>query len=104
MFEKKFRKKGNTYSDSEGNRWTQGQIDLKIRQAKSFLIDKWTSEDMLFCSICKRYDCIPITCMHVVSVDKAKKMGKVELCWDLENIKPAGLNCHQINDGLKVML
>ncbi len=88
-----------SYSDSEGNRWTQQQIDRKVRQAKEQKLNEFfNTHGYYVCEDCCRNDCKPIDCSHDISVDKCKKDGKTELAWDVENITLRGRRCHMKHD------
>lgn len=92
-----------TYSDKDGKRYTTSQIDAKIRLAKGIKLDKQLQEHGYnFCETCKRNDCKPITCAHVISVKEAKESGNAQLCWDLNNIVLEGMPCHQKRDKLNI--
>lgn len=52
------------------------------------------------CIECMRNDCKPVDCSHDISVKQAKETGRAELCWDVNNIKPRGRECHQKLDKL----
>ena len=91
----------NTYSTSEGERLTTSQIDRKTTKAKEQLLQNYLDEHgYLFCETCKRNDCIPITCAHIISVKEAKETGRAELCFDINNMVVEGLPCHKIRDKL----
>lgn len=90
-----------TYKCSDGTRVTQGQIDRNIRKAKIQLLSNCKEEHgYIFCQECKHNDCKPVDCSHNISVDKCKKSGKTELCWDINNMKLRGRDCHKLKDGL----
>lgn len=92
----------NTYSDSLGNRYTQTQIDRLIHEAKQRKMDAFIEEHgYVFCEDCKENTCVPIDMSHNISVDEAKKTGRVEMCWDVSNLTLRGRRCHQIHDKLK---
>ncbi len=86
---------------SSGERISTSVCDQRIRQAKIAKLKEFEeTHGYLFCEDCQRNDCKPIDCSHNISVDKAKKMGKTELCWDVENITLRGRKCHQKHDRL----
>ncbi len=86
---------------SNGERISTSVCDLRIRQAKAQKLKEFEEANgYLFCEECKRNDCKPIDCSHNISVDKAKKMGKTELCWDVNNITLRGRKCHAKHDRL----
>lgn len=93
----------NTYSTSSGERFTQSQIDKKIREAKAEKLRQQRDEHGYnFCTICKKNNCVPLDCSHNISVKSAKDNGQTELCWDLDNIEIIGRVHHQIKDGLNL--
>ncbi len=90
-----------TYSDSKGNRYTTEQIDRKTTKAKDKLLENQRLEEGYnYCITCKRNDCKPITCAHLISVKEAKETGRAELCWSINNMIPEGLPCHKKRDKL----
>lgn len=92
---------GNTYSSSDGQRWTSKEVENKIREAKQAKIDLIVDEfGYVFCEACKRNDCVPVDCSHDKSVQWCKDNGCVELAWDVENITMRGRRCHQKHDKL----
>lgn len=94
-----------TYSDSEGNRWTTDQIDIKSDEAaKELLQDQLDEWGYNFCEECKRNDCKPIDVAHYpVSRKEAKETGRAELCWDNKNnMEILGRNCHKKHDKLSL--
>ena len=93
----------NTYSDSEGTRYTTSKIERKISIAgKELLEDQRIEHGYNFCSKCKRNDCKPIDVSHTISRKKAKEDGCVEVLWDKENLEILGRNCHKKKDKLDV--
>ena len=93
----------NTYSTSDGKRLTTSQIEYKIRKAKELNLElQFINHGYNFCETCKRNDCKPITNAHIISVKEAKETGRVELCWDLDNLVIEGMKCHQLRDKLNI--
>ena len=93
----------NSYFDSNGNSYTQPQIDGKIRRAGLEIIDsQFLEHGYNFCTKCKRNDCKPIDVSHNVSRKKAKELRQVELLWSLDNLEILGRKCHKIKDGLNL--
>lgn len=91
----------NHYKISTGERVSKQYIDQKVREAKAKVLQNMLDEHgYIFCSECKRNDCKPVDCSHVISVDKCQKSGRAELAWSVENIKPLGRKCHQKKDKL----
>ena len=90
----------NTYSDSDGNRWTRAQIEDKIRKAKTqALQDQLDEHGYNFCSDCMRNDCKPLDCSHNIPVKDCLENGIAEMCWDVKNITIRGRRCHAKYDG-----
>lgn len=91
------------FTDSLGNKWDKKQIDEKVRQAKQKKIAQVQDEHgYVFCENCGRSGGVRLDCAHVVSVDKAQKdkKHKLELAWDVDNIKILCRACHQKHDKL----
>jgi hypothetical protein len=85
---------------SDGTRISKRNIDRLVHQAKGeVLADQVEEYGYNFCTVCKQNDCLPVTCMHLVSVDRCQKEGRAELAWDKTNIVPAGQPCHAKYDG-----
>jgi len=93
------------YFDTDGNAYTQSQVDARIRKAKEQAIEIfWDQHDRApFCQECFRNDCIPVDMSHNVSVQECKNTRRVELAWDVKNIVPRGRKCHQKKDGLNLI-
>lgn len=88
------------YRTTDGEFLEKSIIDRRVRQAKEEKLNQHLDEhDYLFCTTCKRNDCLPIDCAHVVSVDECQKQGRAELAWYLGNIVIEGRNCHKKRDG-----
>ncbi|TYP71515.1 hypothetical protein BD809_10997 [Aquimarina intermedia] len=93
----------NTYACSDGTRVDQKTIDYRIKKAKAQKKIEFIDEHgYLFCEDCERNDCKPIDASHEVSVYEAKKTGRTELCWSVENLRYRGRPCHQRYDKLDV--
>ncbi len=93
----------NSYKCSDGTRVTQRQIDDRVIKAKRQVLDMQFYEiGYNVCTDCMQNNCIPIDCAHLISVDKAKKQGKTEQCWNVFNIIPLGRKCHQKRDKLNL--
>lgn len=91
-----------TYTTSTGEKFTQTQIDYKIRKAKKKKIEQFMDEyGYTFCEDCKIFNTI-IDCSHDISVDKCKKNGKLELAWDVNNITLRCRKCHEKHDKLNL--
>ena len=88
---------------STGERVSTSTCDYRTRQAKIQKREEFIKEHgYLFCEDCQRNDCVPIDCSHDISVDQCKKMGKTELCWDVNNITLRGRKCHEKHDRLNL--
>jgi len=92
----------NKYYTSDGMGVSKPAIDQRIRRAKETKLEQQrTDEGFNFCEQCGlatgRLDCA-----HTISVDECQKTRRVELAWDVENIKVKCRNCHQIQDKLNL--
>ena len=95
----------NTYSDTNGNRYTTEQIERKIKKNALELLEmQFIEHGYNFCQRCKRNDCKPIDVSHTISRKKAKEDGIVEVLWDYDNLEILGRKCHKIKDGLNIKL
>ena len=91
----------NTYSDSNGNRYTTKQINDKSDKAAKLLLEfQFLEYGYNFCTSCFKNDCKPIDVSHTVSRKRAKEDGCVELIWDFDNLEILGRRCHKIKDKL----
>lgn len=89
------------YMQSNGLYIKKSILDRKTREAKAVVLEN-QRDDIGYnvCITCERNDCKPVTCAHLISVDECQKTGRAELAWDIENIIPEGLPCHQKRDKL----
>ena len=93
----------NTYSDSQGNRYTTEQIERRIKKSALELLEiQFLEYGYNFCESCKRNDDKPIDVSHTISRKKAKEDGCVEVLWDLSNLEILGRKCHVKKDGLNL--
>lgn len=84
-----------TYRCSDGTRVSQAQIDRRVKKAKAQKLQQFLDKyGYFFCEDCKNNEDKPIDCSHDFPVDKAKKEGRTELAWDVDNITLRGRNCH----------
>jgi len=91
----------NISKGSDGQRYTADRVAKNVSRAKLRKIENFLEEHgYIFCEDCLRNDCVPIDCSHNISVAEAKKTGRVELAWDVENIKMRGRPCHKKHDKL----
>lgn len=89
----------NTYSDTDGRRYTRAQIESRISIAKQAVINVQLIEyGYNYCTICKRNDCLPLDCAHTVPVKDCLERGYSELAWDTKNISIIGRKCHREMD------
>lgn len=92
-----------TYSTTNGERLTSSQIETRMTYSKGVLLqNQLDDKGYNFCQTCKRNDCFPITCAHVISVKEAKEKGMAELCWAIDNMVIEGIPCHQKRDKTNV--
>lgn len=94
----------NTYKTSTGERVTQSEIDAKTKEAKRKALQKQFDENGYnFCEDCKRnINGNRLDCSHEIPMDKAKKNGQTEKCWDVNNIIIRCRSCHEKKDGLNL--
>jgi len=93
----------NTYSDSNGNRYTTPQIERRVKKSALILIDlQFMEYGYNFCTKCRRNDCKPIDVSHTISRKKAKEDGCVEVLWDIDNLEILGRKCHCKKDKLNI--
>jgi 5-methylcytosine-specific restriction endonuclease McrA len=91
----------NTYSDSNGKRYTTPQIERKIKKAALELLEmQFIHNGHNFCQCCLRNDDKPIDVSHTISRKKAKEDGNVECLWDYDNLEILGRLCHKKKDKL----
>ena len=94
----------NTYKCSNGERVSQETIKRRMGQAKNIKLNSqiW-QRSYNYCENCQRNaNDTYLDCAHIVSIDKAKKAGKTELCWKTENIVILCRECHKKKDGLNL--
>lgn len=79
----------NTYKTSSGKRYTQPEIEKKIREAKKQLLQNQLFDfGYNFCEECGHNGSgTRLDCSHTISVKKAKENGQTELCWDVSNLR-----------------
>lgn len=93
----------NRYYDSDGNSYSQNQINNRITEAKAEKLDQMRCEyGYVFCEeegCGKNENCGEmLDCSHDVSVKEAKEIKQVELCWSVKNIKIRCRTCHRKKD------
>jgi len=94
--------KTNTYSASDGTRYTSAQIDRRAREAcKELFRIQYETYGYNFCEECKVNDRNAILDpSHDKSVDWCKKNGRVELAWYFTNLTIRCRECHRKHDKL----
>lgn len=93
----------NTYSTSKGERFTQKEIDKKIKEAKAKKLQNMIDEfGYVFCEQCGISSGTYLDSSHDISVKKAKEEGKTEQCWNVGNITILCRKHHQEKDKLNV--
>jgi len=93
----------NTYSDTNGKRYTTPQIERQIKKVALEMLEEQRNEfGYNFCQRCKRNDCKPIDISHTISRKKAKENGNVEVLWDKSNLEILGRKCHVKKDKLGI--
>ena len=94
--------KRNSYTASDGTRYTSAQIDRKVRQACRYVMNEQLSimgyNYCMDCEVNSSHSIIDPS--HDISINECKKNGQVELAWDTENITPRCRKCHQLRDKL----
>ena len=91
----------NTYSDSQGERYTTLQIERKIKKAALEVLEmQFIEYGYNFCEHCKKNTCKPIDVSHTISRKKAKEDGCVQVLWEYSNLEILGRRCHQKKDKL----
>lgn len=95
----------NSYRCSDGSKISQEKIDIKIKQAKLKKLQQQSeNHGYYFCENdkCHKSTGVILDCSHIISVKKAKEMGKAELCFDVKNIAILCRECHEKHDKLNV--
>ena len=91
----------NTYSDSQGNRYTTPQIERKIKKSALELLEmQFIEHGYNFCESCKQSTNTYLDVSHTISRKKAKENGNVEVLWSIDNLEILCRKCHQIKDRL----
>ena len=89
----------NHFHTSYGERVSKEEIDRRTKAAKKEKLQQQIDNiGYNVCEECYLNDCKPLDCAHLISVDEAQKTGRAELCWDVENIKVMGRDCHRKHD------
>lgn len=100
--------KRNKYYDSDGNSYSQSQLNRKISEAKAMKVDQMRLDyGFVFCEEenCGKNENAgePLDCSHEISVQQAKNERCIELCWDWQNnIKIRCRTCHKKKDKLNL--
>jgi len=91
----------NTYSDSQGNRYTTPQIERNIKKSALELLEiQFIEYGYNFCERCKRSSGTYLDVSHTISRKKAKEDGIVEVLWDLSNLEILCRYHHKLKDKL----
>lgn len=93
----------NTYSTSTGERVSKSTIDSRVRVAKQKLLDEQVLEfGFNFCveAGCGASSGVRLDCAHDISVKECQESGRVELAWDVNNMKVKCRKHHKKQDGL----
>lgn len=90
----------NTYKDSQGNRYTQPEIERRVREAKKQLLQNQLFDFQYnFCEECGHNGSgTRLDCSHTISLKEAKESGRTELSWDVSNLRVLCRNCHSEYD------
>lgn len=88
------KKHTNKSFDSEGNAYTQRDIDRKRSEAYRA---KYESNPVFWCESCgQRAQCSA----HIIPQARCKKLGKTELIWNPDNFFPACFKCNDIAENV----
>lgn len=92
----------NTYKTTWGERFTQSQIDRKIREAKAERLRlQFEEHGWNFCEECgSNGNGTRLDVSHDISVKKAKENGMTEQCWNVGNLTVLCRKHHQEKDKL----
>lgn len=91
----------NHFYTSDEERIAKSVIDARIREAKkNALSEQFWEFGYNFCVDCLKSSGVYLDCSHTISVDEAQKTRRVELAWDVKNIKVRCRECHQAHDNL----
>ncbi len=88
--EPKGKKEPNSYESSNGERFTQSQIDLR-RKASHQLILRKTGPNPL-CEACEEAPAVDPD--HTIAQARCKEIHKTELIWDVKNQPVSCRQCH----------
>ena len=93
-----------TYSASNGKRYTQSQIDYRIRKAGLDCVNmQFIEHGYNFCERCGRNSMnTRIDVSHTISRKDAKNNGMVEVLWNQNNLEILCRDCHKTKDGLNI--
>ena len=93
----------NSYSTTEGIRFTRQQIENRIRRAKAAVIEaQYLAHGFNFCQQCHRSSGDYLDCAHKIPVKVCLENGMAELSWDMQNIRILCRDCHQKYDKLNI--
>ena len=88
----------NRFSQSDGTKISSKALEINIHRAKELKILEMTDNyGHIFCEDCNEFGLPPeprndmelkiIDCSHQISVDEAKKSGRAELAYNIDNIR-----------------
>lgn len=87
----------NHWNCTNGEKVTQHRLERNIRIAKQIKKDNFLKQHgFIFCEFTGvNASADIIDTMHIISVDKCKKMGKSELAWSQSNLKYGSRKFHE---------
>jgi hypothetical protein len=93
----------NHYFDSNGNSYTQGQVNYRIEKAVSEVLElQFLNEGYNYCEKCFKSSGDWLDVSHNISRKKAKELRQVELSWSLSNMEVLCRTCHKKKDKLNI--
>lgn len=102
----------NRYTQSDGTKISSKALERNISKAKEIKVNEMLENyGYVFCEDCNEFGLPPeprnemelkiIDCSHQISVDEAKKSGRAELAYDVDNIRMRCRIHHRIHDKTK---
>jgi len=99
----------NRYTQSDGTKISSVALERNISKAKEIKVNEMMDNyGYIFCEDCNEFGLPPepyndmelkiIDCSHQISVDEAKKSGRAELCYDIDNIRMRCRIHHKVHD------
>lgn len=100
----------DTYFGSDGTKYTRDEVQRYVKNAKKRKLELFKEEHGYhFCEhikdngkMCGRSSGMPLDMSHTESVRVSRINRRIELAWDIENIKIRCRDCHQVHDKLNV--